>query len=153
MIGVEVRINWLDIYMVSLRVRAANGRFAGEVELYAAHDVFARLADTFRGFPRSTKDSRMLELGAFHPEYAGGGARFVLRCIDNLGSAVLEIYLRSDSHGRLGRPETADFIISVEAAAIDEFVATLDQLTVEVGATAVLRRAIKGEASDTWLDV
>lgn len=136
--GLSLCIVWMDADVVELSVHASNGRFSGEVRLYAGHDVLDLLAGTLRSFPTSNQDHREIELGAFEPRCAGGGLRLRLRCIDGAGHAVLDVTLRSDADQAGGRSETADFSMPVEAAALDQFVTRLETGRVAVGSAAAL---------------
>ena len=135
--GLSLEILWFDDDIVEYRVRGCNGNFAGATNLYAVHDGLARVADTFRGFPVSVDDQREIELGTFDPERAGGGARFRLRCIDNLGHANLSLRLRTDAD----EPDTAEFSVRVDAAGIDSVIDALGKMAVAVGAVAFLPEA------------
>lgn len=128
-----------DDDVVELRVRASNGRFAGEAHGYASPRVGADLAAALRGFPATSEDRRSFELGTFDDRFAGGGARFELGCTDSAGHAFLLVRLRTDPK-RDGRA-TAEFSIAVEAGAIDLFVHDLERLDSDRSITAALRGA------------
>ena len=103
--------------------------------MYENHSVFQRVADTLEGFPASVSDHRGLELGTFDDEFAGGGARLHFRTADALGHGVVDVELSS---GDSQRREIADFVVPVEAAAVDRFVVAVRQLTVIAGARTAL---------------
>jgi len=103
--GIKLEIIWLDNDCIELRVRCGNGRFAATIDCYADREVFSTLAESIRGFPSSSNDRREVELGTFDPNYAGGGARLLLRCADSKGHAVAEVRMRSDPKLSDGRPE------------------------------------------------
>jgi hypothetical protein len=136
--GIEVSLEWWDDDVVILRVRASNGRFAGETELYAAHDAMPQLANALRGFPVNSSDIREYELGTFDPAYAKGGARLKLLCTDGVGHTAATIQLYSDEHRGSERGETASFGMTIEAWAVDAFVQQLQGMRLERGASARL---------------
>ena len=139
--GVKIEVMWFDDEVVELRVHGSNGRFAGTAELYASPDVFSEVANSLRGFPSSIRDHRQIELGTFDPSCGGGGVRLTLRCVDAAAHAVIEMSVRTDPRYHYGQTETAELVIPVEAAAIDEFVVELQRMEVAVGVIARLRQA------------
>lgn len=139
--GIEIEFVWFDDHVIELCVRGYNGRFAGTANLYDGHDALARVVAAFRGFPESIEDRREVELGTLDPDRAGGGARFRLRCTDAVGHVAVDVDLRTEPRHSANRCETADFVVSVEPAAIDDFVAALSGMTVAVGAVVRLRQA------------
>jgi hypothetical protein len=148
-IGLELEILWFDDDVISLRVRASNGRFAGTTDLYVGYDGLKELANATRGFPKSCVDSREHELGTFDSHYAGGGLKIHMHCIDSVGHAAMEITLQTDSReapGMRGQPESSRFALHVNAAEVDDFVVDIEKISpligrIEplVGATAILR--------------
>lgn len=140
-LGLTLTIVWFDDDLVELRVRADNGRFSGTTDAYADRDGLAELVGAFQGFPRSIEDRRESMLGTFDAGYAGGGARLILHCTDAAGHAVMEVQLRTGPRDQRGKAETVELVIPVEAAAIDEFVAALRRMPVEIGASASLRQS------------
>ncbi|MEZ5990062.1 MAG: hypothetical protein R3F30_13220 [Planctomycetota bacterium] len=139
--GVKFEIIWSDDDLVEVRVHASNGRFAGTVDCYGGHDEIPRIIEAVRGFPTSSEDRRELEIGTFDPDFAGGGARLVLRCADAAGHAVADVTVRADPCGNGWPAETASFSVPVEPAAIDEFVVALGSMSSVVGTIASLRQA------------
>ena len=134
--GIQLTVEWLDDNLVGLRIRASNGSFSGVADVVVAADFARHLAETVVGFPRAAADRRSAELGTFDPEYAGGGVRLDFHTIDGAGHAVVDVVLRTDPHA--GSPETAAFVIPLEAARIDEFIAQLGGMSLEPGAGARL---------------
>ena len=140
--GISFAILWFDDEVIELSVRASNGRFAGTARLYAGREGLAEVASAFRGFPSSNADSRELVLGTFDPACAGGGVRLRLGCTDAAGHAAVEAELRTDPQAsEVGQSERAQLVVVVEPGAIDDFVAAVDRMPVEVGAVAHLRQA------------
>jgi hypothetical protein len=84
--------------------------------------TFPKAADALSGFPSSIKDTRTFRLGAFGPNYAGGGVEMIFSCVDSVGHAVALINLRSDGCKGPGEPQSVSLYIPVEAGEIDSFV-------------------------------
>jgi hypothetical protein len=136
-----LEINWFDDHVLSLQVCASNGRFGGTADVYGGLDTLSQVANAFRAFPVGLEDHRELELGTFDPAFAGGGARFHLRCVGKAGHVVLHIYLRAAPYQH-DESEEAEFVLQTEAAQIDDFVRQLDAVKeVKVGAASRLRAA------------
>ena len=139
--GVEFEVDWSDNDLIQYRVTCSNGRFRGETRMYLDHGALGELAESLRGFPSSSKDSRDIELGAPDAKFAGGGILMAFRCVDSVGHAVAIVRLRTDGCKGPGEPESVCLYIPVEAGAIDAFVdqaATIDET---LGATAYLQMA------------
>lgn len=136
--GIELQVVWFDEDLTELQVRATNGRFAGCVLLYCAHEEIRQQADILEGFPVTIEDSRALELGSFDPEFAGGGMRLLFRCRDRAGHVAVDVQLRSDRFESGTVLELANFALDVEPAAIDRFVKQLRSVEPSVGAEARL---------------
>jgi|SRR5882672_7866787 len=135
--GIEMSIAWFDDDVIELRVRATNGRFAGQAFAYVENNALPRLAAELQGFPLDAADSRVLEFGTFDASYAGGGVGLKFCCTDAVGHAEVEVRLRTDPRPQ-GRSDSAQFAITVEAAAVDEFVDQLKKVRLECGASVVL---------------
>lgn len=139
--GVQVSVIYTDEHLMELRVRASNGVFAGQADVYADSEAPSQFAVALRGFPKDEGDIREFELGSRDVAYAGGGAGFRFYCLDSLGHAAAEVRLRSDTNAEGGMNDVAVFHISVDAAAVDTFVIQLEQMGATVGQTAVLKAA------------
>jgi len=135
---IDISVQWFDEDLIELKIGASNGRFAGEVSVYADRQAVQSFASAISGFPTALSDTRHYELGTFDPEYAGGGARFNFRCIDSVGHAVVDVQLRGDPRRLDGNNETAAFPINIEASVIDSFVRALEKVEVRRGANALL---------------
>src|SRR3712207_6482776 len=94
--GIHIAVIYTDEHLIELRVKASNGVFAGQAEVYADSEVLAEFAAVLRGFPASQNDSREFEIGSFDAAYAGGGAGFRFFCVDSVGHASAEVKLRGD---------------------------------------------------------
>ena len=140
--GITLSIIYIDQDLIELKVQASNGHFKGETKLYANHDSLTVFAKSIGGFPSSADDNREFSLGNFDPKYGGGGVKFNFRFYDRTGRTVVEIKLRTDEDAsNFDISESAQFVIPIEAAAIDQFVKQLTNSKVEVGASATLEMA------------
>lgn len=137
--GVQISIIYTDEHLVELRIRASNGVFAGQADVYADSEVLAEFAGVLRGFPAGQSDSR--EFGSFDVAYAGGGAGFRFYCVDSVGHAAAEVRLRSDPQAGGGVSNAVVLHIPVEAAALDSFVMQLEQMAAAVVQAALLEAA------------
>ena len=143
--GIKIEVEYADKYNnhMELQVSCSSGYFAGSAYLYVGYEVLFQLGQAIRGFPVSLTDVRQFTLGNFDDRYAGGGIRLQFLCADRYAHTLVKISIRADTSIQ-GHPEieTATFFISVEPASIDDFVAQLDNMVMEVGAVAHLRQAI-----------
>lgn len=142
--GVELSVIYTDEPLLELRVRASNGVFAGEVDVYSSSEALAKFANVLRDFPATRNDVREFELGVFDAKYAGGGARFRFYCSDSAGHAAVEVKLRADPHPEGSVNSTATFHIPIEAVAIDSFVKQLERMESVLGRAAFLEAGGKG---------
>ena len=137
--GLSIQVEWFDDDVAGLVVRAANERFAGSAQAYAAPGFAAEMAALLRGFPRRVGERREYELGTFDPAFAGGGAHLDFACVDPGGHVTIHVRLRADP--RREGEESASFAMRVEPAAIDAFVQSLERMPLNVGAVAAIRVA------------
>src|ERR1043166_9274647 len=110
----KISVEFFDDDVVSVWCFGSNGVFAGGISAYGPPNLASQLARAITGFPIDATDRREFEFGSFDPEFAGGGARLQLACLDQVGHAELRLELRADPQLR-GR-ETAVFSIPIEAA-------------------------------------
>ncbi len=123
--GIEITIIDTDLPdFIELRVRASNGVFSGETRLYAVPEALTLFAAKLQDFPANPLDTRDFELGTFNTDFAGGGARFYFRCMDQLGHAVIEVTIRSDPQREPS--QEVRLVIPIEPAAVDVFVDQLE---------------------------
>jgi hypothetical protein len=134
--GIRLTVDYYDDDVVGLVISASNGRFSGVAAVVESLRFAKDLAETLAGFPTRPGDHRAVELGTFDPAGAGGGVRLTFRTVGGAGHPAVEVSVRADPHR--GAPEVASLVIDLEAARIDDFVAALDHLTLERGATATL---------------
>src|SRR5205807_9529696 len=103
------------------QVTCSNQCFSGRANIYCSHSALAEMVAVLSGFPSNMRDSRTLELGTFNPNYAEGGVRLHFYCVDSAGHAAVNVQLRSDTSHNMGKVESVDLQIPLEAAAIDSF--------------------------------
>ncbi len=139
--GIHIAIIYTDEHLIELRVKASNGVFAGQAEMYADLGVLAEFAAVLRGFPTSQSDSREFEIGSFDAANAGGGAGFRFFCVDSVSHVSAEVKLRGDPNVKGGVSDSVLLYIPVEAAALDSFVAELELMAAVVGQAAFLEAA------------
>jgi hypothetical protein len=139
--GIEFEVVWFDQDVIQYQVTCSNGPFRGATKMYLAHDDLLKTAEALSGFPSSTTDTRDVQLGAFEPNFAGGGIAMSFRCVDSVGHAVVLVRLRADGCKGPGEPESASLYIPVEAGSIDSFVAKARSIDDTEGAKAYLHMA------------
>jgi hypothetical protein len=139
--GVEFKIVWFDNDVIEFRIKGCNGRFAGVTKLYVGYDELSNLVETIKRFPNSSSDTRELELGTFDPHGAGGGARLRFCCIDEACHAICVVHLHTETRPDVGKSEAVEFVIPVEAAAIDDFIAELRSMEIAVNSVALLKQS------------
>ena len=122
-----------DQDLIECQFKCSNRHFSGQVRIYAGYDDLPRLAEALRGFPRSSTDSRTVELGTFRPDHGGGGVRLHLFCLDSVGHVAIDIKLRGDRCKAMGEVESVAARVRVEAAAIDSFVSELKDIDLARG--------------------
>jgi hypothetical protein len=104
--------------------------------MYVDHETPARWAAALSGFPASLDDRREIAGGASSPALAGGGAVFQFAVRDTAGHGAVAVRLRADE--RVEEPGSAEFVVHVEAAAVDRFVVELRGMSAEIGQRATL---------------
>jgi hypothetical protein len=128
-IGIDIRVILKDRDMFELRVRASNGEFTAQAEMYVDLNSCRDMASVLRGFPTDKTDFREFALGTFKKDHAGGGARVRFWCLDSVGHSAVQVHIRNDGR-RNGRTEAeAAFDIPVEPAAVDSFVEQLEKMS------------------------
>ncbi|MEO6209682.1 MAG: hypothetical protein ABIQ10_06090 [Gemmatimonadaceae bacterium] len=134
----------VDPDYVRLDVTAADGRFAGSVEVYGGLGLVTDIADRLDGFPSSPTDRREILIGSLDPRVAGGWVKLLCVCVDRAGHPVIEVEMRSkyEAHGLAAQAAQAAVVrLRVEAPAIDEFVQSLRQWDGALGTSVALRGA------------
>jgi hypothetical protein len=142
--GINFEVIWVDEVEDLLQIVfwCSNGYFSGQAEIYVTHRALSKMAETLQGFPLRPDDLRDFELGTFHPDHAGGGARMHFYCGDSAGHAVVEVKLRGGACEGLGEAESVALRIPIQAAGVDNFIQQVKALGKTVGASASLRQAI-----------
>lgn len=134
--GLVLVVRDVDPDYLLVAVRAGDGDFAGTAEVYENLDLARTLAADLKGFPRSPADEREVVLGSFDAKHAGGALRLRLFCVDLAGHARANLHL-VDQPLTGEPPRTVEFLIPIEARALDAFVAALGQWGPRVGDAAV----------------
>jgi hypothetical protein len=141
--GIRLEVIWFDEVedLLEVMFSCSNGYFSGQAKIYVSRAHLSKVAEVIRGFPSQLGDSRHFELGTFDPEYADGGARLHFFCQDSGGHSVVEVQLRGNAYKGLGDVESVALRIPIQAAAVDDFVKQLSNVSKEIGAAAYLRNA------------
>ncbi len=143
--GIRIRAVDPDLDYLGIEIQAASERFAGTARIYAALNELGEFADRIAGFPTDTRDERAFDFGTPGPSFAGGHCKLRFRCIDELGHLVITALVEDDEgHNPPGK---AQLSFSVEAAAIDRFVARLREVEQARSGEAVLAATTD---SATW---
>jgi hypothetical protein len=95
------------------------------------------VAESLRGFPKDSSDTREVTLGAFGWKSAGGAVRLRFHCTDLAGHTTVEITIEAD-YARSEVTETATVIAEFEPAALDDFVRELPELEYRLSGGATL---------------
>lgn len=125
--GLRIEIVWWDQDITEAMISCANGSFGGTARVYMNPDELPKMAELLDGFPRTAQDNREFQLGPTDRVFAGGSVGLRFHCTDSSGHAAVELRIRADDRVS-GGAGTAEFAISIEAAAIDEFVSELREL-------------------------
>jgi hypothetical protein len=138
--GFRCEIAWSDAEVVEVEVCASNGAFAGRTRLYVSIGELAGAATLLEGFPAQPDDRRMLILGAFGPEYAGGAVSLAFALADDAKHARVQVVIEAD--GEVGGiTETVTLALPFEAASLQRFVSELRRLEEEKSGGAFLPAA------------
>jgi len=125
--GLRIELVWWDQDITEAVISCANESFCGTARVYMNPDELPKMAELLDGFPRTTQDNREFQLGPTDLVFAGGSVGLRFHCTDSSGHAAVELRIRADDRVS-GGAGTAEFAISIEAAAIDEFVSELREL-------------------------
>ena len=126
-----------DVDVVEVRLRADNGKFRGEADIYLGQGQLAEIAESLVGFPLSSSNNREIAIGGFGAKFARGAAAFRLFCADLAGHPQLELRLEAD-YKNSAKAEGVTLIANLEAAAVDRFVIALKALNETHSGFAVL---------------
>lgn len=132
-----MEILWNDADLFEVCVSACNGIFSGSANIYVAIGGLVKSAQDLSGFPQNPSDRRTVQFGKFGHELAGGAATMDFYCKDSAGHSLVELRIESDHDGTI--PAQSVFLVAaVEPAAVDSFVADLQQLEKDQRGTAFL---------------
>ena len=135
--GLHLRVIHQDNDLVEIRVFGWNGAFGGEANVYIGVGYLQELAAKLNGFPQNASDIREVTLGAFGPDYAGGGVSMRFYCADQAGHAYVQTKIESEYQAN-GEVQFAQLLLPIEAAAIDDFVNQLRLVTTNKSSLASL---------------
>jgi hypothetical protein len=137
-IGFQFEVIYKAEGLIEVRISAWNGAFGGTADVYVGIGRLQETAASLKGFPGHPSDTRELILGAFGPEWAGGGVSMQFYCADASGHAYVESKIESgDKRGR--SIESVILSLPIEAAAVDSFVDELHRLGVNEAGVARLQ--------------
>jgi hypothetical protein len=123
--------------LLEVRISGWNGAFGGGADVYVGIGRLEEIAGSLQGFPADPSDKRDAMLGAFGPEFAGGGVSLQFYCVGRAGHAYVESRIESgDKRGR--SVDSVAMSLQIEAAAVDSFVAELRRMGVDRSGTARL---------------
>jgi hypothetical protein len=126
-IGFRFEVIYKAEDLIEVRISAWNGVFGGTADVYLEIGRLEEIAARLQGFPSHPSDTREVVLGAFGPEFAGGGVSMRFHCADRSGHAYVES--RIESGEKRGRSTDSAFLtLHIEAAAVDSFVDELRRL-------------------------
>lgn len=133
-----IELVWEDTYLEELSISANNGQFSGAVTVYFAQGDVQLLANSIRGFPKTTSQ-REVFAGGNEKEYPF--AKLVFRCADGTGHPVVGVKLAESSFhiGRSSRNNRVELDLQFEPLALDEFCRELDLVARRKMKRAVLR--------------
>lgn len=94
--GFRCEIVRLDADLIELDVSARNDAFAGQTRLFVASGSLEDTATQLSGFPSHPDDTRLVTLGAFGPECAGGAVSLAFSLSDHLGRAHVQVVIEAD---------------------------------------------------------
>ncbi len=123
-IGLQFELIYKDADVIQIRISAWNGLFGGTADVYAGIGRLEEIAATIAGFPDHPSDTRDIVVGAFGPDWAGGGASMRFYCADATGHAYVDAKIESDSSSAKST-QSVSLSLPIEAAAVDSFVREL----------------------------
>jgi hypothetical protein len=133
-----VELVWEDTDLEELCISANNGQFSGEAKVYFAQGDVQLLADSIRGFPKTTSQRETFSGGnEADPPFA----QLVFRCADGSGHATVHVALAEIVYHN-GRPFTDNRVeleLPFEPNALDDFCRELDLVARRATRRAVLR--------------
>ena len=126
-----------DTDLEELSISANNGQFSGTAKAYFAHGDVQLLANSIRGFPKTTSQQET---------FAGGNetdypfAKLVFRCADGGHPSVHVALAETVYHqGRQLTDNRVELELAFETIALDDFCSELDLVACRKTKRAVLR--------------
>lgn len=125
--GLTIEAVYSDPDLIEVVVLAANRWFSGAATFYTGEAELSALARSLNGFPATRQDAREVSLG--ERILASPNGRVVLKffCSDGAGHVVVQVRIVA-GHDYGETHQEATVAIPTEAAAIDRFVAELEDL-------------------------
>lgn len=132
--GLRIQFQWFDQDVDEIAISASNGDFSGRTRAYIETDSLFASASALTGFPKHASDVRELQFGDSAENSAGGWARLRFSCRDAAAHSIVEIQIKSKNELRPSaqwntEPQAAHFFAEIEAAAVDDFVRELQQVS------------------------
>ena len=133
-----IELVWEDSDLEELSISASNGQFSGTAKVYFALGDVQLLADSIRGFPKTTSQQETF-VGGNESKYPF--AKLVFRCRDGTGHPVVDVKLAESlfHHGRPSRKNSVELDLPFEPLALDKFCRELDLVAQRKANRAVLR--------------
>jgi hypothetical protein len=125
-VGLEVIYVYHDVDLVEVRISVENAEFRGSTNVYVSKGELLEVAETLKGFPRNSSDTREVVFGSFGPKMAGGAVRIEFCCkgADRpaFRAVIEEDYRQGD------QAQCATVFANFDPAALDEFLIQLQQV-------------------------
>jgi len=133
-----IELVWEDADLEELSISASNGYFSGTAKVYFGQGEVELLANSLRGFPKTTSQ---LEIFTGGNETKYSFAKLVFRCADGAGHPVVDVKLAESMfhNGRQSRNNCVELELQFEPLALDEFCRELDSVARRKSTRAMLR--------------
>lgn len=141
-LGLSFEVLWCDSDVPEVLVRAGNGRFSGECEIYATLEELVTLAGALRGFPAGASDQRFARLGTFEGHASGGGLRIAAVAADGDGWLDVELSRAGDAVS-----DSVRLRCRIDARGVDRFLGELDRLCAKIRGTGAADDLVGATAS------
>ena len=128
---------WLDDDMIELRVAAGGPGFSAQVDCCENFDSLAQFANSLRGFPAQSGETRRFGFGNWHGATSGAGVEFRFSA-DVRGHISIVAHFETDQVLPEDIPPKVAFLITAEPAGIDRFCSQLEAMRREKDAHAEL---------------
>ena len=133
-----IELVWEDTDLEELSISANNGQFSGTVKVYFAQGDVQLLANSIRGFPKTTSQQETFT-GGNETDYPF--AKLVFRCADGTGHPSVHVALAETVYhqGRRWVDNRVELELPFETGALDDFCRELDLVARREIKRAVLR--------------